>query len=139
MGKALGFRVAILDHAAGMHVDGGRGVDEVEIGIAEALLPEHHADLVPGGAEAGPDALALDQGGGLFPEEDFAEIGEADAVCHHAMGAGLRAGAEAGLGGAGDGGKEGLGRAKAGAVFDEVPAEGCDLDDEEFGGHDQLA
>jgi hypothetical protein len=116
-------------------VDGSGGEDEVQFFVAEALLPEHHAHLAAGGAVAGPDALAVDEGGRLLPEKDFTEIGEAGAVRDHAVIARQGGGAEAGLRGAGDGGEECLRGAEAGDVFDEVPAECCDLDDEEFGGH----
>ena len=130
-----GFGVEGLDHAAAMFVDGARRDDQVGL-FAEALLPEGEADASALLAEGIPDAGAGDEAGGLFPEEDFFEARLEDAVGDHAVRDGMRAGAEVGLSGTGEGREGGTGGGEGEVelqALGQLGAEGGDLDDQQFG------
>ena len=58
--------------------------------------------------------------------------GDFEAFADIAVGAGGGGRAKAGLGGAGEGGPDGLGGLELGEMRDEIPAEGGDINDEKF-------
>jgi hypothetical protein len=66
--ERLGPGVAVHHDAAVVAVDGLGRQHEIER-LAEALLEERQADGLAGGARVRPDAAAVDERGGLLPEE----------------------------------------------------------------------